>query len=125
MPEQLWFTEILNHLFAGPVTHLLRALHIEPQYPQAPITNAVAIQVLVFLFLLVLFVIVRSRLSVDTPAPLQHVFEVAHGFIQQQSHDIIGYNSESYTPFIVELVFFVLICNRIELTSCSVFLISD
>src|SRR5207237_5233159 len=101
MPEQLWFTEILNHLFAGPVTHLLRALHIEPHYPQAPITNAVAMQVLVFLFLLVLFVIVRSRLSVDNPAPLQHVFEGAHGFIQQQSHDIIGHHSESYTPFLV------------------------
>ena len=48
MPEQLWFTEILNHLFAGPVTGLLRALHIEPHHPQAPITNAVAMQFLVF-----------------------------------------------------------------------------
>ncbi len=55
MPEQLWFTEILNHLFAGPVTGLLRALHIDPQYPQAPITNAVAMQLLVFLFLVLLF----------------------------------------------------------------------
>jgi F-type H+-transporting ATPase subunit a len=42
MPEQLWFTEILNHVFAGPVTRLLQALHIDPEYPQAPITNAVA-----------------------------------------------------------------------------------
>jgi len=115
MPEQLWFTEILNHLFAGPVTHLLRALHIEPHYPQAPITNFVAMQVLVFLFLLALFVIVRSRLSVDNPAPLQHVFEGAHGFIQQQSHDIIGHHSESYTPFLVALAFFILICNLIGL----------
>ena len=47
MPEQLWFTEILNHLFAGPVTGLLRALHVQPQNPEAPITNAVAMQFLV------------------------------------------------------------------------------
>src|SRR6266851_3612946 len=81
MPEQLWFTEILNHFFAGPVTGLLRALHIDPQYPQAPITNPVAMQLLVFLFLVLLFALVRSRLSVDKPSALQHIFEGAHGFV--------------------------------------------
>ena len=48
MPEQLWFTEILNHLFAGPVTAVLRALHIEPKYPIAPISNSFAMELLVF-----------------------------------------------------------------------------
>jgi len=113
MPEQLWFTEILNHLFAGPVTGLLRALHIEPKYPQAPITNAVAMQFLVFLFLVVLFVLVRSRLSVDKPGALQHIFEGAHGFIEGQSHEIIGHHSEGYTPFLMTLAFFILSCNLI------------
>ncbi len=82
MPEQLWFTEILNHLFAGPVTGLLRALRIEPKYPQAPITNAVAMELLVFLFLVTLFLLVRARLSVDKPGALQHIFEGAHGFVE-------------------------------------------
>ena len=115
MPEQLWFTEILNHLFAGPVTGLLRALHIEPQYPQAPITNAVSMQVLVFLFLIVLFALVRSRLSVDKPGALQHVFECVHGFIVGQSEEIIGHQSEGFTPFLVALAFFILSCNLIGL----------
>jgi F-type H+-transporting ATPase subunit a len=115
MPEQLWFTEILNHLFAGPVTGLLRALHIEPQYPQAPITNAVSMQVLVFLFLIVLFALVRSRLSVDKPGALQHVFEGVHGFIVGQSEEIIGHHSEGFTPFLVALAFFILSCNLIGL----------
>ncbi len=113
MPEQLWFTEILNHLFAGPVTGLLRALHIDPKYPEAPITNAVAMQFLVFLFLVVLFVLVRSRLSVDKPGALQHIFEGAHGFIEGQSHEIIGHHSEGYTPFLMTLAFFILSCNLI------------
>src|SRR5690242_16638988 len=111
MPEQLWFTALLNHLFANPVTGLLRALHINPQYPQAPISNAVAMQFLVFLFLVLVFFLVRSRLSVDNPGPLQHVFEGAHGFVEGQSHEIIGHNSEQFTPFLMTLTFFILLSN--------------
>ena len=115
MPEQLWFTEILNHLFASPVTGLLRALHIDPKYPQAPISNAVAMQFLVFLFLVLVFFLVRSRLSVDNPGPLQHVFEGAHGFVEGQSHEIIGHNSEEFTPFLMTLTFFILLSNLLGL----------
>jgi F-type H+-transporting ATPase subunit a len=115
MPEQLWFTEILNHLFASPVTGLLRALHIDPKYPQAPITNAVAMQLLVFLFLIVMFTLVRSRLSVDNPGALQHVFEGAHGFVEGQSQEIVGPHSEHFTPFLVTLAFFILTCNLLGL----------
>ncbi|MGH9538322.1 MAG: F0F1 ATP synthase subunit A, partial [Terriglobales bacterium] len=115
MPEQLWFTEILNHLFAGPVTGLLRALHIDPKYPQTPITNAVAMQLLVFLFLVLMFLLVRSRLSVDKPGALQHVFEGAHGFVEGQSHEIIGHDSEQFTPFLMTLTFFILFSNLLGL----------
>ena len=115
MPEQLWFTEILNHLFAGPVTGLLHALHIHPEYPQAPITNAVAMQSLVFLFLVATFALVRTRLSVDSPGGLQHVFEGAHGFVEGQSQEIIGHDSERYTPFLMTLTFFILISNLLGL----------
>src|SRR5437667_7641093 len=106
MSEQLWFTEILNHLLAGPVTGLLRALHIEPHYPQSPITNNVAMELLVFGFLVVLFGLVRSRLSVERPGALQHIFEGVHGFIEGQSREIIGHHSEEFTPFLVALACF-------------------
>jgi F-type H+-transporting ATPase subunit a len=115
MPEQLWFTQILNHLFAGPAAALLQALHIQPQNPEAPIPNAVAMQFLVFMFLMVLFALVRSRLSADSPGVLQHIFEGAHGFIQGQSHDIIGHHSDGYTPFLVALGLFILTSNLLGL----------
>jgi len=111
MPEQLWFTEILNRIFASPVTALLRALHIEPRHPAAPITNSFAMEVLVFSSLLVLFLLVRSRLSVDRPGALQHVFEGVEGFVQGQSNEIIGHHSEGYTPFLATLCLFILFCN--------------
>jgi len=115
MPEQLWFTAILNHAFAGPVTAMLQALHIEPHFPQAPIPNSVAMELLVFILLIIFFVAVRSRLSVDKPGALQHIVEGAHGFIEGQSHEIIGHHSEQYTPFLMALAFFILICNLIGL----------
>jgi F-type H+-transporting ATPase subunit a len=111
MPEQLWFTKILNNLFAGSVTSLLRAFHFEPKYPTASISNSFAMEVLVFAFLMVLFILVRSRLSVDRPGALQHAFEGVEGFIQGQSDEIIGHHSEPYTPFLAALFFFILFCN--------------
>jgi F-type H+-transporting ATPase subunit a len=111
MPEQLWFTRILNHAFAGPVDALLRALHITPDFPQAPISNAVSMEVLVFSLLLVVFVLVRSGLSVETPGGLQHMFEGINGFIEGQSRDVIGHHSERFTPFLVALGLFILLSN--------------
>lgn len=113
MPEQLWFTAFLNQLFAGPVVGLLRTLHIEPKHPQAPIPNSVSMELLVFLFLIILFTLVRSRLSVDKPGALQHIFEGAHGFVVGQSQEIIGHHSEGFTPFLMALGFFILTCNLI------------
>jgi len=115
MHEQLAFTALLNQLFAGPVTGLLRALHIEPKFPQAPIPNSVAMEVLVFVFLVALFLMVRSRLSVDKPGALQHIFEGAHGFINSQSEEIIGHHSEGFTPFLMALGFFILASNLLGL----------
>jgi F-type H+-transporting ATPase subunit a len=111
MPEQLFFTRVLNAAFAGPVTALLRSLHIEPQYPQAPMSNAFAMEVLVFGFLLLLFILLRMRLSVASPGPLQHIFEGIHGFIEGQSRDVIGHHSERFTSFLVPLGLFILISN--------------
>jgi len=113
MPEQLWFTQLLNQWFAGPVTGLLRSMHVEPHHPQAPITNAFAMQLLVFVFLIAVFALVRSRLSMDSPGGLQHVFEVLQGFVEGQSHEIIGAHSEGYTPFLMALGLYILIGNLI------------
>jgi len=111
MPEQLWFTEILNRAFHGPVTALLVALGIKPEYPQAPISNTFAMEILVLAFLVVIFLVLRARLSVESPGGLQHLMEGLLGFIEKQSHDVIGPHSERFTPFLMALALFILVSN--------------
>jgi F-type H+-transporting ATPase subunit a len=115
MPEQLAFTQLLNHLFARPVTALLSALHFPPKYPEAPISNPTAMELLVFGFLLLAFLLVRSQLSIEKPSALQHVFEGLEGFVGNQSADVIGHHSEAFTPFLVTLGLFILIGNLLGL----------
>jgi F-type H+-transporting ATPase subunit a len=113
--EQLWLTQLLNQALAGPVNSMLQALHVHVAHPEAPISNTVAMQLIVVVFLLLSFLIVRSRLSVENPGALQHIFEGANNFIQGQSEEIIGHHSEGYTPFLVALALFILLCNLIGL----------
>jgi len=115
MHEQLWFTALLNHWFASPVTTLLEALHISPEHPQAPISNAFAMELLVVAFLILLFFLTRTRLSVDNPGALQHIFEGAHGFITGQAHEIIGHGSENFASYLTALGLFILCSNLMGL----------
>ena len=113
--EQLAFTQLLNRFFGGPVLALLLRLHIHPKNPVAPITNAVAMEVLVVLVLTVFFVAVRLRLSVERPGSLQHVMEGLHGFIANMAGEIIGHHSERFVPYLMALGMFILTCNLIGL----------
>lgn len=115
MHEQLWFTAILNKLFGGVTTALLGTLHLHPHDPAAPIPNYVAMQVLVVLVLIAYFVLVRTRLSVESPGGWQHATETLRDFLQEQSREIIGHHSEQFTPFLVSLFLFILLSNLLGL----------
>jgi F-type H+-transporting ATPase subunit a len=115
MPTQLLLTRILNAHFAAPVDHLLGALGIHPQYPQAPISNAFAMELIVFFVLLLYFVVVRATLSVEKPNPVQHLAEGIHEFITTQSESIIGHGFERFTSFLTALGLFILFSNLLGL----------
>jgi len=111
----LRFTELLNRLFAGPVTALLQLLRIHPNRPQAPIPDHVAMQILVVLILTVLFVMIRARLSVENPGALQHTIEGVHGFVGQLGKEIIGHDYERYLPYLITLGLFIFFSNMLGL----------
>jgi F-type H+-transporting ATPase subunit a len=111
--EQLWFTALLNRLFGAPVTSLLLALGIHPHHPAAPISNSFAMEVVVMLLLILFFIAVRLRLSVDQPGGLQHTMEGIEGFIGNMGEEIIGHHYRPYQPYLVALGLFILTSNLI------------
>lgn len=113
MPHQLLFTRFLNQVFGEMTTAMLRHIGIEPRYPSAPINNTVSMEILVCLLLIIFFLIVRSRLSVERPGGLQHIVEITNDFIGEQASQIIGHGYEGYVPYITALGFFILIGNLI------------
>lgn len=115
MPHQLWFTEFLNAHFAAPVTALLQGVHVHPAHPEAPITNAFAMELLVFLGLLAYFVIVRLSLSVEKPNGVQHMAEMTNEFVERQSESIIGHGYERFVTYLTTLFLFILMANLMGL----------
>ncbi|HEY1525456.1 MAG TPA: F0F1 ATP synthase subunit A [Candidatus Angelobacter sp.] len=113
--EQLWITALLNRFFGGSVNAILQTLPpiFHPADPSAPINNAVAVEILVIVILLLIFLWVRSRLSVEKPGGSQHLAETLHEFITNQSEEIIGHHSEKFTPFLASLFLFILLMNLI------------
>jgi F-type H+-transporting ATPase subunit a len=115
MPEQLWFTELLNRYFGGIAAALLHMVGLQPTYPAAPITNPVAMEILVVLILLVFFVAVRASLSVEKPGGLQHLVEATEEFIAEQAHGVMGHGYQRYIPYAVTIGFFILVGNLLGL----------
>jgi F-type H+-transporting ATPase subunit a len=115
MQTQLLITRCLNDHFAAPVTALLNTLHVHPAYPQAPITNAFAMELLVFVVLVAYFLIVRASLSVEQPKVAQHLAEMTHEFVSQQSESIVGHGFERFTSYLTALFLFILLSNLMGL----------
>ena len=115
MPTQLLFTRILNSHFASLANAVLNAVHQPAKLSQAPISNAFAMELLVFVVLLAYFVVVRVALSVETPGSVQHVAEMIHGFVGEQAESIIGHGYERYVSYVTVLFLFILLANLMGL----------
>ncbi len=73
MPEQLWLTALLNKYLAGPANSLLALCHVHAAHPQAPFTNYVAMELLVWVLLVFLFIMIRAApVSGQSRRPAAH-----------------------------------------------------
>ncbi len=115
MTHELWVTALFNRLLAGPANAALHALHVTPKDPANPWTDWLVCEILVVLFVIVLFGYLKSRLSVDNPGKLQHVFELVYEFFYASAEEVVGHDGPRYIAFFGTIFLFILFMNLIGL----------
>jgi len=63
--------------------------------------------------MIVLFMVLRSSLSVDKPGKTQQIFEVIYQFLRGESEDQIGHDAHKYFGYFATVFLFILFCNLI------------
>lgn len=111
MHAELWFTKLFNDHLAGLGNAILGVFGL-PAVAR-PWQNFITMQIVVALILIVVFALLRSRLSVDRPGKMQHIFEVVAGFLRGEATDQIGHDGPKYLAFIGTIFFFILAANLI------------
>jgi len=115
MEHEVWFTALLNKVLGGGVSSGLALIGLPPADHAHPIPNYVAMEILVLLLILVGALVVRRRLSVDSPSRFQHAAEVVVEFTQGMADEIIGDGGRRYVAMLGTLGIFILLCNLLGL----------
>lgn len=116
MPEheaQLWTTALFNRFLAAPLDGLLNAIGRPPADPAHPWENWLTMEILVVAIIMIVFALLRTRLSADRPGRFQMTFEAIYGFVSGQAHDAVEHGSSKYVPFFGTLFIFILFMNLI------------
>lgn len=108
---ELWITKIFNDYLAGAGNAALQLVGMKPE--ARPWANYVVVELLVAAFIVVLFAILRPKLSSDNPGKLQHTFELVYDFLRGQSEEQIGHHGPHYIAFFGTLFIFILFMNLI------------
>jgi F-type H+-transporting ATPase subunit a len=70
-------------------------------------------QILVAILLIITLFVLRSRLSVDRPGKLQHIFEIIYQFINGESNDQVGHEGHRHLVIFMTFFLFILAANLI------------
>jgi len=109
MENELWLTKIFNDHLAGIANSLL-SLAKQPTEPR-PWSNWMVMELLVIAIMVVLFGMLRSKLSVDKPGKVQHLFEVIYLFVKDTAEEIGIHHGDRYIPYFGALFIFILFMN--------------
>ena len=115
MPHELWITKLFNTYLGGAANALLNGINFPASDSNNPWTDWMVCEILVVLFILVFFGLMRSRFSVDRPGKTQHVLELVYEFIHASSEDVVGHDGPRYIAFFGTLFIFIILMNFIGL----------
>jgi F-type H+-transporting ATPase subunit a len=109
---ELWSTALFNRFLAAPLDSFLSAIGHPAADPVHPWENWLTMEILVVAIILVLFGVLRSKLSVENPGKLQLTFEAMYKFVMSQTDDAVEHGRK-YAPFFGALFVFILFMNLI------------
>jgi F-type H+-transporting ATPase subunit a len=113
--QQLGITHLFNLLFGPFFGWMMQRVGLHPANPHAPINDVFALEMLVAVFLIAFFILVRLTLSVEKPNPAQQVAELLHEFVGGQAQQVIGHGYERFQAFVTCILLFILLNNLIGL----------
>lgn len=118
--QVLGATKLVNMLLGKPAAALLALLHIQPANPSYPIPNYLAMELVVLLISVVLFLWLKPRISADRPGATQQVMELLltnpMGVgIKDLLDDIVGHGVERHLPLFGTIAIFILFSNLLSL----------
>lgn len=112
-------TQFINHYFGHAALALLHALHIQPNNPELPIPEHVAMGFVVLIVGTVIALILRSRLSVENPGATQ---QLAEGLLTNQLgfgikdllEENVHHGAAKMIPFVGSVTVYVLLANLLS-----------
>ncbi len=111
--REAWLTQFFNAHFAGMGNSLLALFGQSASNPNEPWADFIVMQVLVAVILILLFAMLRSRLSVAKPGAMQQIFEAIHHFIGDEADGQVGHDGHKHVLIFETLFIFILAGNLI------------
>jgi F-type H+-transporting ATPase subunit a len=109
--SEIWLTKLFNDYLPGLANAVLGMIGMAPQ--ARPWSNFITMQILVAAIIVIVFALLRPRLSVDRPGKFQQIFELIYEFIENQTDDLVGHGGRRYLAFFGSLFVFILVGNLI------------
>jgi F-type H+-transporting ATPase subunit a len=108
--HELWVTHAVNAVFGPIAAAFLRAIG-RPVTGAAVIPDYLAMLVLIALATAVFCLVVRPRLSVENPGPVQVLLEDLVAFFHGMLDDLVGPKGRGYLPLVASLFVLILVAN--------------
>jgi F-type H+-transporting ATPase subunit a len=111
MNEEIWITKLFNDHLAGLGNAAVNLVG----WPSVarPWTNYVTMELFIAAVIMLVFALLKRRLSADRPGKTQQTFELIYEFIDSQGREQVEHHSDRYFSFFGTIFIFVLFANLV------------
>src|ERR1700679_3775978 len=94
--HEAWLTKLFNAYLGDFGNWLLALFHQKADNPSEPWADFMVMQLLVAVIIVLLFAVLRSRLSVAKPGGMQQIFELIHDFVSGEAEGQVGHDGHRH-----------------------------